>query len=96
MESAAWVYIVTNKPRGVLYIGATTDLQARARHHRSGRGSHFASKYNCEKLVYFERHDTIAAAKTRERAMKAWKRAWKIELVERANPAWNELAPPRR
>lgn len=93
MDSPAWVYIITNRRRGVLYVGATTDLPSRVRHHRSGRGSRFTSKYNCGMLVYFERHDTIASAKERERAMKAWKREWKIQLVESVNPNWDELTP---
>jgi putative endonuclease len=94
MDSLAWVYIITNKRDGVLYIGATIDLPSRVRHHRSGHGSLFTSKYNCGMLVYFERHDTIASAKKREREMKTWKRAWKVELIESINADWNELSPP--
>ena len=88
MARGGWVYIMTNKRRGVPYIGVTADLAARIHAHKSGRGSVFCKRYNLDKLVLVEEYPTIEDAIAREKAMKAWKREWKIELVERANPQW--------
>lgn len=87
----AWVYIMTNKPRGLPYIGVTTNLPARVAQHRAGTGSAFCKRYNVTKLVYAEEHSLIVDAIAREKAMKAWKRDWKIELIERGNPEWRDL-----
>lgn len=87
-----WVYIVTNKPFGTLYVGVTSDLPARIHQHRTGTGSDFCKRYRLDRLVYVEPHPRIDEAIAREKAMKAWKRAWKTRLVEAANPAWNDLA----
>ena len=86
-----WTYIMTNRPRGVLYIGVTADLAARVWQHRNGEGARFCRRYNLHRLVLAERHSSIEEAIAREKAMKAWKRDWKIELIERANPEWNDL-----
>ena len=86
-----WVYIMTNKRHGVLYIGVTSNLAARVDQHRTGRGSAFCRRYGQTRLVYAEEHAEIYSALTREKAMKAWKRAWKIELIEKFNPEWNDL-----
>ena len=86
-----WTYIMTNRPRGVLYIGATSDLAARVWQHRNGEGARFCRRYNLRHLVLAEEHSTIEEAIMRENAMKAWKRDWKIELIERANPEWRDL-----
>lgn len=83
---------MTNKPRGVLYIGVTADLIARVEQHRTGTGSAFCRRYGLNRLVLAEEHPTILDAIAREKAMKAWKRDWKIELIEAANPAWDDLA----
>jgi putative endonuclease len=88
---AAWVYIMTNKANGTLYIGVTTDLPFRVAQHRNGTGSAFCRRYNLDKLVYAEEHATVIEAIAREKAMKAWKRDWKIELIEKANPEWRDL-----
>jgi putative endonuclease len=88
---AAWVYIMTNKANGTLYIGVTTDLPFRVAQHRNGTGSAFCRRYNLDKLVYAEEHGTVIEAIAREKAMKAWKRDWKIELIEKSNPAWRDL-----
>jgi len=82
---------MTNKPRGVLYVGVTADLSARVVQHREGSGSSFCRRYNLTRLVHVERHDDINLAIAREKALKAWKRDWKIELVERENPDWCDL-----
>ena len=87
----AWVYIMTNKPGGVLYIGVTTDLPARVAQHRAGTGSKFCKKYNLTRLAFAEEHALITDAIAREKAMKAWKRDWKIELIEQTNPEWSDL-----
>ena len=88
---AGWVYIMTNKRGGVLYIGVTADLPARISQHKQGKGSAFCRRYGLNRLVYAEPHAEIADAIAREKAMKAWKRAWKIELIERGNPKWRDL-----
>ena len=86
-----WTYVMTNRPRGVLYIGVTSDLVERVDQHRRGTGSAFCRKYGLKTLVLAEEHATIDEAIAREKAMKAWKRAWKVELIERANPEWRDL-----
>ena len=91
MERGGYIYILTNKPRGVLYIGVTADIAARMMQHREGKGSAFARRYGLKRLVLVEHHDTIEDAIAREKAMKAWKRAWKIELIEKTNPDWRDL-----
>ncbi len=89
--TGGWVYIMTNRAYGVLYIGVTSSLPHRAMQHRDGTGSDFCRRYNLTKLVYAERHETIMEAIAREKAMKAWKRAWKVELIETINPSWRDL-----
>ncbi len=88
---SAWVYIMSNRKDGVLYIGVTSDLSRRIVQHREGKGSAFCRRYGLTRLVYAEEHDSIGDAIAREKAMKAWKRAWKIELIEGVNPAWDDL-----
>ena len=91
MQHGGWTYIMTNKPHGVLYIGVTADLAARVHQHRIGEGSRFCKRYNLTRLVFAERHDTILEAIAREKAMKAWLRLWKLELIVAANPTWRDL-----
>jgi putative endonuclease len=86
-----WTYIMTNHVRGVLYIGVTAGLPARVAQHRAGEGSSFCKKYRLTRLVLAEQHDTIDYAIRREKLLKTWKRAWKIELIEAANPQWRDL-----
>ena len=86
-----WVYIMTNKRGGVLHIGVTTDLPARVLQHRLGKGSDFCRRYGLDRLVYAEPHAEIADAIAREKAMKAWRRDWKIELIAKCNPEWSDL-----
>ena len=88
---SAWVYIMSNRKDGLLYIGVTADLSRRIVQHREGKGSAFCRRYGLKRLVYAEEHDSIEDAIAREKAMKAWKRAWKIELVEGVNPEWDDL-----
>jgi len=86
-----WVYIMSNRAYGVLYVGATSSLPHRAMQHREGSGSAFCRRYKLDRLVYAEQHDRIDDAIAREKAIKAWKRAWKIELIETLNPTWRDL-----
>ena len=86
-----WVYIMTNRARGVLYIGVTVDIAARVWAHRNGKGSAFCRRYKLTRLVYAEQHSSIQDAIAREKAMKAWKRDWKIRLIEESNPQWVDL-----
>ena len=82
--------MMSNRRDGVLYIGVTADLSRRIVQHREGKGSAFCRRYGLTRLVYAEEHDSIEDAIAREKAMKAWKRAWKIELIEGVNPGWDD------
>ncbi len=86
-----WTYILTNRPHGVLYIGVTSDIAARMVQHRAGTGSSFCRRYGLKRLVLAERHESIVDAIAREKALKAWKRDWKIRLIEESNPQWDDL-----
>lgn len=86
------VYIITNNPQGVLYIGLTKNLKRRVYQHKNkAHPGTFSAKYNLDKLVYFERFEVEAEARLRERRMKKWNRKWKIELIEKTNPDWKDL-----
>jgi putative endonuclease len=89
-EKVFHVYITASGPRGVLYVGMTSDLAARAWQHRERVRGGFTRWYWVDRLVYFEPHDASVAAR-RERSMKRWRRDWKIELIERHNPTWRDL-----
>ncbi len=91
MQKGGWVYIMASKPNGSLYIGVTSDLLHRIWQHREGIGSEHVRKYGITQLVYVEQYDEIMPARVRERAMKAWLRAWKIALIEKDNPEWRDL-----
>lgn len=84
-------YIMASKPRGVLYLGVTSDLLTRVSKHRHGDGSKFTSKYWCRMLVWYEVHLDMRAAIQRETSLKRYLRQWKIELIEAANPDWRDL-----
>jgi len=86
-----WTYIMTNKPRGVLYAGVCARLAQRVIQHREGKGSRFCAKYNCTILVLAERHDRIEDAIVREKRLKQWHRDWKTRLIEQSNPEWRDL-----
>lgn len=86
-----WVYIMSNGPHGTLYIGVTSDLAARVLAHREGTGSRFCREHGLTRLVYVEPYPTIEEAIAREKAMKRWKRQWKLKLIRRDNPDWNDL-----
>ena len=86
-----YVYIITNKKDGVLYIGHTDDLLNRIDQHEHGVFEGFSKKYNLKRLVYYEEYETREEAFTRERQMKKWNRAWKIKLINERNPKWTDL-----
>ena len=86
-----YIYIVTNKPRGTLYIGMTSELIRRAYEHRNGLIDGFTKKYNLKMLVYFEVFNRVEDAITREKRLKKWNRQWKINLIEKSNPEWDDL-----
>ena len=87
----SWVYIVTNKRNGTLYTGVTSDLVGRIWQHRHGYSAGFSRKHGCTQLVWFETHDDINEVIAREKRIKRWKRAWKLELIETGNPDWRDL-----
>ncbi|EHO40187.1 Excinuclease ABC C subunit domain protein [Caldithrix abyssi DSM 13497] len=86
-----YVYIMTNKPHGVLYTGFTNNLIRRTYQHKHKLIDGFTKKYNVDKLVYYEIHHDPMSAIIREKRIKKWKRAWKIELIEGMNPEWKDL-----
>ncbi|MBN9051912.1 MAG: GIY-YIG nuclease family protein [Rhizobiales bacterium] len=89
--AGGFVYIVTNQPNGILYIGVTSNLPRRAYEHRAGLIDGFSKRYGLERLVWYERHDDIRAAIQREKVMKHWSRAWKVRQIRALNPDWNDL-----
>ena len=88
---AAWVYIMSNRRNGTLYIGVTSSLAARVQQHKAGTEPSFTRRYGLSQLVYAERHQEIARAIQREKTMKHWPRAWKINTIEGLNPGWKDL-----
>jgi putative endonuclease len=90
---AAYVYILASKRNGTPYIGVTSDLVRRVYAHRENLVDGFTKRYSVHTLVYFETFDDMPSAIAREKAMKKWNRAWKLELIETSNPAWNDLYP---
>lgn len=92
MEREPAVYILASRRHGTLYIGVTSNLPARVHQHRSGLISGFTRDYGVRRLVYFEAHATMEDAIVREKRLKKWRRAWKIDLIEARNPYWEDLA----
>jgi putative endonuclease len=88
---AYYVYILASRKHGTLYIGVTNDIGRRVWEHRQGIGSRFVQKYQVTRLVYVEAHEEIARAIQREKSMKEWSRAWKVQLIERDNPEWDDI-----
>jgi len=91
MDPRPCVYILASRRQGTLYIGATNNIARRAWEHREGIVAGFTKRYRVDRLVYVEFHETMPSAIKRERQMKEWKRAWKIELIEKDNPEWRDL-----
>lgn len=90
-ERLPCVYLLASRQRGTLYIGVTSDLIQRVWQHKHDQASGFTKKYGIHILVWYEMHATMESAISREKSLKAWKRAWKIELVESSNPEWRDL-----
>ncbi len=86
-----YVYIMTNKAFGTLYIGVTNDLIRRVFEHKEKVVDGFTKKYGLDKLVYYEVYDSIEAAITREKQLKEWHRNWKLRLIMKKNPKWEDL-----
>jgi putative endonuclease len=87
-----FVYILASRRNGTLYIGMTDNLARRISEHQSGVVPGFTGRYGVKTLVWYELHESRESAFQRERQLKKWKRAWKIELIERSNPNWRDLA----
>ena len=88
---AYFVYIIASERHGTLYVGVTNNLIRRVYEHREKITPGFTSKYNVNRLVWFDQTDSIEAAIQHEKRLKHWQRAWKIEMIEKANPQWEDL-----
>jgi putative endonuclease len=93
MEKQPAVYILAHRRYGVLYVGVTSDLIARTWQHRTHAVEGFTTKFNVAMLVWYEIHETMYSAITREKQIKKWRREWKVELIEKENPEWIDLWP---
>ncbi len=93
MNKQPAVYILASQPNGTLYVGVTSDLARRVWEHKNDLVDGFTKKYGVHRLVYFELHVSMVEAIQREKQIKKWRRAWKIELVEKENPEWRDLWP---
>jgi len=92
MKLCGFVYILTNKRNGTLYVGVTRDIAARLDEHRTDKDPNsFVSRYKLYALVWYERHDWLVDAIAREKRIKRWKRDWKIALIEENNPNWKNI-----
>ncbi len=89
--AGGWIYIVTDKPYGTLYIGVTSGISRRAWEHRNDVVEGFTKRYDLKRLVYIEAHEDIRTAIEREKRLKRWRRAWKIDLIQSVNPTWTDL-----
>ena len=87
-----YVYIIASDRNGTLYIGVTNDLIRRIDEHKAKENKSFTNKYDVSKLVYFEQTSDIQSALWREKNLKSWNRKWKIDLIETANPNWEDLS----
>jgi putative endonuclease len=88
------VYILASKPLGTLYVGVTSDLRKRMAQHTQGLREGFTKEYGVKRLAYYEMHETMLDAIAREKQLKGWHRIWKIRLIERVNPEWQDLFDP--
>ncbi len=92
MERQFFVYILANRPRGVLYVGVTSSLARRIHAHKIKAAPGFTERYGVSVLVHVEAYASIVEARAREHSLKRWRRAWKIALVEERNPDWRDLS----
>lgn len=86
-----FVYMLATRKDGPLYVGVTSDLPKRASEHRMHAVPGFTTRYNIDRLVWFEAHENAESAIAREKRIKRWRRAWKIALIEENNPEWRDL-----
>jgi len=91
MADRFFVYILTSQRNGTLYVGVTNNLNRRIGEHKARTIPGFTKRYGVDRLVPVEGYSTIDEARTRERRLKRWKREWKLELIEKTNPAWRDL-----
>jgi putative endonuclease len=91
MAKQFYVYILSSKRNGTIYVGVTANLIQRIWQHKNKKDSGFTEKYRVSNLVYFEIHDSAVSAITREKQIKKWNRAWKLRLIEEKNPQWIDL-----
>ena len=91
MSKLYFVYLMANERNGTLYCGVTSDLPGRVWQHKNDQADGFTKKYSVKLLVWYETHEDVHAAIAREKQIKEWKRIWKIELIEKENPYWNDL-----
>ncbi len=91
MERQPCVYLLASKRNGTLYTGVTSSLLKRVGEHKSNLAEGFTRKYGVHTLVWYELHETMESAIQREKAIKNWKRAWKINVIEEINPGWRDL-----
>ena len=91
-----FVYLLASRPNGTLYVGSTSNLQHRVWEHKNKVVSGFTASYGVARLVWLEVHESLEAARLRERQIKEWKRSWKIALIESDNPHWADLYPSLR
>ena len=91
MEKLPSVYILAGRRNGTFYVGVTSDLVKRVWEHKNDFVEGFTKRYGVHTLVWYERHETMESAIAREKAIKEWKRIWKLEMIERTNPDWKDL-----
>jgi putative endonuclease len=91
VNEAAYVYILASQPYGTLYVGVTSDLVKRVWEHKNGFVEGFTKRYGIKRLVWYEQHQSIIEAISREKLIKRWHRDWKVNLIQAMNPNWNDL-----
>jgi putative endonuclease len=88
---AGWIYIMSNRRDGTLYVGVTSNIRGRVTEHKDGLIDGFTRRYSLHRLVYAERHENMVSAIQREKNIKHWPRAWKVRLIHRNNPEWEDM-----
>lgn len=91
MAKQPCVYLMASRRNGTLYVGVTSDLMKRVWEHKNEAVEGFTKRYGVHKLAWYEVHESMESAIAREKAIKAWNREWKLELIEKANPEWEDL-----
>jgi putative endonuclease len=96
MSKQPAVYLLASKRNGTLCVGVTSDLVKRVWEHKNGLVEGFTSRYGVHHLVWYELHGTMESAIQQEKRLKEWKRSWKVQLIEKSNPRWEDLHPKIR